>query len=72
MLDFLMSAAGWILENPVQFGTSVVTIASAIAAITPSTKDDKVVEKARKVVDVLALNVGHAKTSKPEKKGPRQ
>lgn len=40
--------------------SSVVTIASAIAAVTPSKKDDEVVGKARKVIALLALNVGGA------------
>lgn len=64
MLDLLT----WIIENPVQFVTGVITIAAAIAALTPSPEDDKVVAKARKVLDALALNVGHAKNAKP----PRQ
>lgn len=41
--------------------TGVVTVASAIAALTPTPKDDNVVGKAYKVVDWLALNVGKAK-----------
>lgn len=40
--------------------SSVVTIASAIAAVTPSKKDDEVVGKVRKVIALLALNVGGA------------
>lgn len=41
--------------------TGVVTVASAIAALTPTPKDDTIVGKAYKVVDWLALNVGKAK-----------
>jgi hypothetical protein len=41
--------------------TGVVTVASAIAALTPTPKDNDVVGKAYKVVDWLALNVGKAK-----------
>ena len=41
--------------------TSVVAAASAIAALTPTPKDDGWVKKAYKVVDLLALNVGKAK-----------
>jgi hypothetical protein len=41
--------------------TGAVTVASAIAALTPTPKDDTVVGKAYKVVDWLALNVGKAK-----------
>ena len=49
----------------------VVTVASALAALTPTKKDDevvgtvgKVVNRFAKVVDLLALNVGHAKRRK--------
>jgi hypothetical protein len=41
--------------------SAVVTLASAICALTPSTKDDTVISKIRQVMDVLALNVGKAK-----------
>ena len=42
----------------------VVTVASAISSVTPTKKDDRFVGKLQKVVDVLALNIGHAKRSK--------
>ena len=42
--------------------TSVVTGASAIAAITPNKSDDKIVATIKKVADFLALNIGNAKT----------
>jgi hypothetical protein len=41
--------------------TSVVAIASAVAAMTPTPKDDGIVKKLYKIVDLLALNVGKAK-----------
>ena len=41
--------------------TAVVTAASAIAALTPTPKDDGFASKAYKVVDWLALNIGKAK-----------
>ena len=41
--------------------TGAVTVASAIAALTPTPKDDNVVGKVYKVVDWLALNGGKAK-----------
>ena len=58
----------WILENKealIGILTSVVPVASAIAALTPTPKDDTIVGKVYKVVDLLALNVGKAK-DKPE------
>ena len=54
----------WILENKdalLGIVTGVVALASAIAALTPTPKDDGWVKKAYKVVDLLALNVGKAK-----------
>jgi len=41
--------------------TAVVAAASAIAALTPTPKDDGLASKAYKVVDWLALNIGKAK-----------
>jgi hypothetical protein len=41
--------------------TSLVTAASAVAAATPTPKDDTILGKIYKFVDVLALNIGHAK-----------
>ena len=42
--------------------TAVVTIASAIAAMTPTPKDDAFIAKyITPIVDALALNIGHAK-----------
>ena len=54
----------WILSNKgelVGILTGVVAVASAIAALTPTPKDDTIVGKVYKVVDWLALNVGKAK-----------
>ena len=41
--------------------TAIVAAASAVAALTPTPKDDSLVAKAYKIVDWLALNVGKAK-----------
>ena len=41
--------------------TGAVTVASAVAALTPTPKDDNIVGKAYKIIDWLALNVGKAK-----------
>jgi hypothetical protein len=40
---------------------TVVAAASAVAALTPTPKDDGLSAKAYKVVDWLALNIGKAK-----------
>ena len=41
--------------------TSIVTGASALTALTPSDKDDKVLSKIKGALDICALNVGNAK-----------
>ena len=41
--------------------TGAVALASAIAAMTPTPKDDGFVKKLYKLIDLLALNVGKAK-----------
>ena len=46
--------------------TAVVTVASIIASLTPTPKDDKIVGKCYKVIDALALNIGKAKNKPGE------
>ena len=41
--------------------TTIVTVASLIAASTPTPKDDAWIGKLYKFVDLLALNMGKAK-----------
>lgn len=41
--------------------TVIVASASAICAVTPTPKDDKLVGKAYRVLELLAINVGKAK-----------
>lgn len=41
--------------------TSAVAFASAVAALTPTPKDDGIIKKVYKLLDALALNVGKAK-----------
>lgn len=49
--------------------TSIVTGASALAALTPTPKDDTFFGKLYKIIDFLALNIGKAKeTGKEENK----
>ena len=45
----------------IQIASLVVSVASAIAALTPTPKDDLWIGKVYKIVDILALNVGKAK-----------
>jgi len=55
MLDIIM----WI--------TTIVTVASIVAASTPTPKDDVWIGKLYKFVDLLALNIGKAKETPPAK-----
>jgi hypothetical protein len=48
-------------EGIVAILTSTIAIASAVAAMTPTPKDDGIVKKVYKIVDLLALNFGKAK-----------
>ena len=41
--------------------TGVIAAASAIAALTPTPKDDAILSKIRGLIDILALNVLNAK-----------
>ena len=41
--------------------TATVTLASVVSAMTPTDKDDKIVAKMKQYVDLLAVNIGHAK-----------
>jgi hypothetical protein len=54
----------YILENKeslISIATSVVAVASAICALTPTPKDDGIVRKLYLVLEWAALNVGKAK-----------
>ena len=41
---------------------SIIAGASALSALTPTQKDDTILSKVKSCLDVLALNVAHAKT----------
>jgi hypothetical protein len=47
--------------------TTVMAAAAAIAALTPSPKDDSWIAKIRKVIDILGWNWGFAKNDKTDK-----
>jgi hypothetical protein len=52
-MEMLINAISWI--------TIIVTVASLIAASTPTPKDDVWIGKIYKLIDLLALNIGKAK-----------
>ena len=43
------------------YATAAVTACSAIAAVTPTPKDDAAIAWAYKILDIIALNFGKAK-----------
>ena len=43
--------------------TSIIAGASALSALTPTQKDDKVLSKIKSILNIFALNVAHAKTA---------
>jgi hypothetical protein len=67
-MDKIMEVFSWIVANwetLVGIITGLVTIASAICALTPTVSDDTTVEKWKvriyKLIEILALNIGKAK-----------
>ena len=56
-MEMLINAITWI--------TIIVTVASLIAASTPTPKDDVWIGKLYKLVELLALNIGKAKQQTP-------
>jgi len=48
------------------YATAAVTACSAIAAVTPTPKDDAAVAWAYKIIDMVALNFGKAKDTAPK------
>ena len=59
ILDFLFNQFG---DNPwFILVTSLVTLASAVAAVTPTPKKGSFLSKVYKVIDILAFNIGKAK-----------
>ena len=49
------------IVNAISWITIVVTVASLVAASTPTPKDDVWIGKLYKFLDLLALNIGKAK-----------
>ena len=50
-----------LLANALITVTTIVTIASLIAASTPTPKDDEWIAKLYRFIDLLAINIGKAK-----------
>lgn len=54
-------------ENYLQIVSYVIAAAAIIAAMTPNEVDNVWVARIRKVIDVLAVNIGNAKNEKSPK-----
>tara|TARA_R110002124_G_scaffold122733_2_gene281304 strand:- start:1207 stop:1395 length:189 start_codon:yes stop_codon:yes gene_type:complete len=61
MFDFLAEMAGIV--------TGIVCAASFIASMTSTPKDDELLGKLYKVIELMALNVGKAKMLPPNQDG---
>jgi hypothetical protein len=49
------------ISDIANIATAVISVASIIAAMTPTPKDDVWIAKLYKVLEVLAVNIGKAK-----------
>ena len=61
VLDFLPQVTADKLADYLGVITGVVALASSIAAMTPTAKDDRIMVFLQRILDALALNVGRAK-----------
>ena len=62
IMEELVNIINPYLDNPwVKIATAVVTLASTIAAMTPTPKPGSIWAKVYSVIDFLALNIGKAK-----------
>jgi hypothetical protein len=61
-MDYLLNGLiGGAFAQWIEAVLAVVGAASAVAAITPTRKDDDIVSRIARVVDVIALNIGYAR-----------
>jgi hypothetical protein len=49
------------IANIANIATAVISVASIIAALTPTPKDDVWMAKVYRFIDILAINIGKAK-----------
>ena len=55
----------YVMENWESISTAILAVigaAAAVAALTPTPKDDGIVLTLRKILDVVAMNVGNAES----------
>lgn len=58
-------------RNLFEIAFAIIAAASAVAALTPTPADDRLIGKAYRLLDLLALNVGFAKDKAAPSKGGR-
>ena len=49
------------METFISYATAIISACAIIAAVTPTPKDDSVIAKIYRVIDLLAVNIGKAK-----------
>ncbi|RJF94567.1 hypothetical protein D3874_01645 [Oleomonas cavernae] len=57
MIEFIVNNGDRLLA----LAAGLVAVASALAALTPTPKDDGIALALRRLIDLIALNVGHAR-----------
>ena len=50
-----------VIADIANIATDVISVASVIAALTPTPKDDEWMAKLYRFIDILAINIGKAK-----------
>lgn len=60
VLDVISLAPAWLSAV-----AGVIAAASAVTALTPTPRDDRFIGKVYRVLEILALNIGHAKDLPP-------
>lgn len=61
MQDIVYLITPYLDNSWIKVATAVVTLASAVAAVTPTPKAGSVWAKVYSIIDFLALNIGKAK-----------
>lgn len=67
----LITSGADLIPPILEVAFAAMALASAITALTPTPRDDDIVGKAYKLLELLALNVGHAKEIPPNARGGR-
>lgn len=71
ILAFDAAQIGAVITRFFEVAFAIVAIASTITALTPTPRDDEFVGKLYKFLEALALNIGYAKETPPNRAGGR-